>query len=357
MISVAIIGLGAAADHLHLPAYAKLGSQIRLVGGCDPNPEARQRAHRKWQLPVFEDPGQMLQQLQPEVVTICTPPALHRDQMLLALSNGCHVFCEKPAAETLEQVDEIIAAADGASRKVAVNTQFPAMRIHEAAKNVIGTPAFGKLLHLHVWQTMHANEVTEAGWRGQLSRRLCFEFGVHVFELVRFLFGENPVRLVAHMPNSGGVAACDTINFIALEFADGRGASVMLDRLSRGPERYLDMRLDGEHAIVHTSIGGQLRWEAGLHTRTRRPYSSFSLVKGGQATLENGTQSRVLAKDGINPFSDATALHFSRFLQAIVNQETPPADIRDNRETLALVMAAYDSAASGQWVEMSRYRR
>ena len=206
MTSVAIIGLGAAANHIHLPAYAKLGKQVRLVGGCDPNSAARERAHRKWRLPVFEDPLEMLERTRPDVVTICTPPALHRDQALLALSRGGHVFCEKPVAETLEQADEIARAAEKAFRLVAVNTQFPAMRIHEAAKNAIGTAAFGKLMHLHVWHTMRTDEVTEGGWRGQLRRRLCFEFGVHVFELVRFLFGQNPTRLVAHMPNAGNRA-------------------------------------------------------------------------------------------------------------------------------------------------------
>ena len=39
---------------------------------------------------------------------------------------------------------------------------------------------------------MRTNEVTEAGWRGKIQRRLCFEFGVHVFELVRFFFEQEP---------------------------------------------------------------------------------------------------------------------------------------------------------------------
>jgi hypothetical protein len=29
--------------------------------------------------------------------------------------------------------------------------------------------------------------------------------------------------------------------------------------------------------------------------------------------------------------------------------------VRDNRNTLALVMAAYDSTAQGRWVEMDQY--
>jgi predicted dehydrogenase len=357
MTTLAVIGLGAAARNIHLPAYAKLAGKVRVVGGCDPDRNARESAREKWRLPVFEDAREMIEQLRPDVVAVCTPPALHREHALLALSHGCHVFCEKPLAASLAEADDMIRAAEAAGCVAAVNNQFPAMNIHAAAKKMIGTPRFGELLHLHAWHTMRTDEATEAGWRGELTRRLCYEFGVHVFELVRFFFGENPARILAHMPNPRGRARCDVLNVIALEFADGRGASIVLDRLSRGPERYLDMRLDGEFAIVHTSIGGQVRFEAGLHTRQRRPFLDFSFVQGGQAVLRNGIHSTVIAKDGINPFCDATARHFAAFLEAIQSGTTPPGHVRDNRNTLALVLAAYDSAASGRWIDMRDYLR
>jgi predicted dehydrogenase len=57
----------------------------------------------------------------------------------------------------------------------------------------------------------------------------------------------------------------------------------------------------------------------------------------------------------MNPFADATARHFEAFVDAIHSGVTPRGTARDNRNTLALVMAAYDSAASGRWVEMNSY--
>jgi D-apiose dehydrogenase len=356
MTSVALIGLGAVVRNLHMPACSELSSKVRVVAGCDPDPAARRYAREKWRLPqIFEDPREMLEKTKPDVVIVCTPPRLHREHVLLALEHGCHVFCEKPLAEDLAQADDVIQAADKAGRLVAVNNQFPYMNIHLAAKKQIGSPQFGALLYLHAWHTMRPTERTEAGWRGTLSRRLCFEFGVHVFELARFFFEDNPARLLAHMPNPGGTANCDVVNVISLEFADGRGASIILDRLSRGPQRYLDLRLHGEAGAIHTSIGGQLRFAAGAHLRERRPFVEFVFVKGGRAVLQNGERSKVIGKDGINPFADATARHFGAFIEAVQKGGVPPGNARDNRNTLALVMAAYDSAASGKWVEMSRY--
>ncbi len=354
MKSVAILGLGAVVRHIHMPAYAQLRDRIRVVGGCDANHAAQERARAQWGFPVFDDAREMIEATRPDIVAVCTPPWLHLEHVRLALEHGCHVFCEKPLADDLSQADQMVKASEQARRLVVVNNQLPCMKIHQAAKKEIGSRNFGELLYLHAWHTMRTNETTEAGWRGELSRRLGFEFGIHVLDLVRYFFDAEPARLVAHMPNPQGRARCDVVNAINIEFRDGRGASIVLDRLSRGPEHYLDMRLDGELASVHTSIGGRVRLEAGIHTRDRRPFLDFTFVKGGRAVLEDGNRSKLLAKDGINPFGDATARHFASFLDAIENGGMPRGDIRDNRNSLALVMAVYESAASGQWIEMNR---
>lgn len=139
----------------------------------------------------------------------------------------------------------------------------------------------------------------------------------------------------------------DLLNIVTVEFSDGRAASFILDRLSKGPERYLDIRLDGDHAAIHTFIGGELRCQIGMHTRERKPFFNFSLVKGGKAELQVGNKSKVIAKDPINPFKAATSLLFTKYIDALENQSTPPCNAKDSRDTLALILAAYESASSG----------
>jgi len=354
MIRVAIIGLGAVTRNIHLPAYAQLRGQAQVVAGCDV--EARARDWAAGRLPeVYDDPREMILRARPDVVAICTPPALHHEQTIAALEYGCHVFCEKPLAMSLAQADEMIAAAEQAQRLVMVNTQFPSMKIHQAAKQLIGAPEFGRLLFLQAWQTFRPSEASEAGWRSEMTRRLCFEFGVHVFELVRFFFADSPRRIFAHMPSPAPPHNAEVINLISMEFADGRAAAIMLNRLSRGPERYLEMRLDGEHASIHTSIGGEARFEIGMHTRERRPFFGLSFAPGGKATLQQGTRSKIIARDGINPFASATAAHFRRLIDAMERGVEPPATARDNRQTLALAFAAYDSAQAGKALDTEPY--
>lgn len=356
MTRIAFIGLGAVAHNIHLPAMRLLRDRVQLVAGSDPDAAARDRAATRWKIPrVFADPSVMLAEVQADWIIVGTPPALHREHAQLALAAGCHVFCEKPMAESLSDADVMIAAGREAGRQLVINNQFPYMACHQAAKQQIGRPEFGRLLFLHASHTMLPSAHTEAGWRGALERRVGFEFGIHVVDLVRFFFEEEPVRLYANMPRPEPRIRSDAINLITLDFANGRAASIVLDRLSKGPERYLDMRLDGEHAVVHTSLGGRAEMSLGLHARERRPFARLRLVGGAYASLQTGSRERMLARDGLNLFGAATASHFGNVLDAVAAGTLPPAAASDNRRSLALVLAAYDSAAAGAPVELAPY--
>lgn len=353
---VAIIGLGAVTHNIHLPAYARLPERVQIVAGCDPNPEARALAERSGRFPaVYSGVEEMIEKTRPEVVIICTPPAAHSLQTIQALAAGCHVFCEKPMAEDLHQAKAIIRAAEQANRRVVVNTQFPCMQIYRAAKALIGSQEFGRLLFIQAWQQMHPSEQQESGWRSEMERRVCFEFGVHVFALIRYFFDDTPIKVFAHMPQPSPQIKSDAVNTIALEFADGRAASILLNRLSKGPERYLEMNLDGEFASIHTAIGSDLRLELGVNPRQKRPFLNLHLVKGGKAILQRGNRARTIAREGINPFASATAAHFESMLNAIERGAAPPGEAKDNLKTLALALAAYDSARTGREIEVSRY--
>lgn len=354
MRRLAFIGLGAATRNIHLPAYARLGGRVEVVAGADPSESARAAVAR--QVPaVFADEREMLDAAKPDIVVVCSPPDMHRRHAEFALGAGCDVFCEKPLAPSLEDADAIIAAAALSGRAVCVNNEFPAMRIHRAARDVIGSAEFGRLLYLHATHTNRPTTASEAGWRGEMGMRLGLEFGIHVLDLTRFFFSDTPTHITAHMPRPDATVPWDTVNVIAMDFADGRAASVVLDRLSKGPERYLDMRLDGEHASVVTSIGGQVRASAGIHTRSRRPFLDVRFVGGGSATLEQGDRVRVIATDPQNPFASATTDHFRDFLDALDAGRTPPASAAENRKSLAMVFAAQRSAVEQRRVAMSEF--
>lgn len=334
---VAIAGLGKSTQQIHLPAYKGL-PDLQVVGGCDPIARAED-----FSFPLFPSVPEMLERTQPEILAVATPPASHFQLAHLGLEAGCHVFCEKPFMNTLEEADAIIALAAKARRQVVVNNQFRFMRVHQAAREAIGSSYFGDLMFLSMTQTFLVTEETEAGWRGLDPQRTAKEFGTHALDLCRYFFNENPASISARMPRGSQPNGPDHLNLIQLEFSRDRMAHITLDRLSRGRHRYLDVRLDGDAGSIETSLGGRLEARAGIRPATRRPFFKFDLAMGGRAHLYRGERSSVLAREPLNVFGAATRELMRAFLVALERNETPPCNAADNRHTLALMLAAYES--------------
>lgn len=335
---MAICGLGAAAHQIHIPAYKKL-PEVEVVGGYDPNIK-----QGDFSFPLFDSVDELIEETVPDILAIVTPTETHFELTKTGLQAGCHVLCEKPFMSSMEEAREIVKLSEQAGKFVIVNNQYRFMNIHETAKNTIGTPKFGDLLFMSVNQTFFLSEQTEDGWRGNEPQRTCKEFGIHVLDLARYFFGEDPVSITARMPKGNNPDSPDYLNLIQLEFSGDRVAHITLDRLSRGPHRYLDIRLDGSEGIVETSFGGKIECHAGIKGGSRKPYLEIDLSMGGRARLYHGDKYKKLASDPLDVFAHATHKLLAAFIEAMEKGTVPPCNAADNIRTLALVYAAYESS-------------
>ncbi len=336
---IAICGLGAAARQIHLPAYKKI-PEVEVVGGFDPA-----AGGQSFGFPLFGSAEEMIEKTHPDILSIVTPTQTHHALSRLGLESGCHVLCEKPFMSNMAEADEIVALSEKTGKWVVVNNQYRFMNIHEAAKDRIGSQEFGDLLFISANQTFYVSDETEQGWRGNDPQRTCKEFGIHVLDLCRFYFGEDPLSISARMPKGDRPDGPDYLNLIQLEFSGDRVAHITLDRLSRGPHRYLDMRLDGSEGIVETSLGGKIEFNAGVRGGTRKPYMNFDVSMGGRARIYHGENFTRIASDPLDLFAHATHKLVKAFINALDNGTAPPCHGADNRKTLALVYAAYESHA------------
>lgn len=334
---LSIVGLGAAARNIHLPAYRKI-PDLEVVGGCDPLAKSGD-----FDFPLFPSVDELLDRTTPDILTVATHPSSHFELTRAGLKTGAHVFCEKPFASSLEEADEIISLSNRLGRRVVVNNEFRFMNIHAAAKDYISKPQFGDLLFVSMHQTFLVTEETEAGWRRDDPRRTCKDFGTHVFDLCRFFFDEDPHTISSRMPKPDNPGGPDYLNLFLLEFSNDRVAHITLDRLSRGPHRYLDIRLDGTAGSIETSLGGKIEAGVGIRGGTRRPFATFDVSLGGRARLYHGEKFKKIASDPLDLFPHATERLVRQFLQALDAGTTPPCGAEDNRQTLALMLAAYES--------------
>jgi predicted dehydrogenase len=70
--------------------------------------------------PLFDSYEQALETARPDAVCIATYPDTHEEYALLAFEKGCHVFIEKPLADTVEGAERVALAAAKAGRKLVV---------------------------------------------------------------------------------------------------------------------------------------------------------------------------------------------------------------------------------------------
>src|SRR5207237_9550995 len=85
----------------------------------------------------------------PDVIHVLTPPASHCALTLAALDMGCHVFVEKPMAESPEECDRMIARAHDNGLVLSVNHRDLFDPVMVRAMNLVRSGACGEVLAVH----------------------------------------------------------------------------------------------------------------------------------------------------------------------------------------------------------------
>lgn len=345
---VAMIGLGNAGYTLHLPALAGITSAT-VVGAVDQDESRRERAASVYKIPVFADFNEMVRDTKPNVIVIGTPPDRHYEYCLRSFAAGAHVICEKPFTSSIDEANQVIAAAEAANRRVALNHEFREMPIFRALRDA-ATRDGRSVVFAQVWQLMDLPPWTEPGWRGQMLHRTLYEAGVHLVDFLIALFGERPVSVTASL-STYGPSGSDAVALCTLEFSRGRLAQVIQNRLCKGPTQYFEVRAETLDASLRASFGGRARVTAGLH-RSTRPHLRIDYGVSGVAWEEIGNQRRQLCRNPKEPGMIATRSVFERTLDAFSRGTLPPATGEDGRDVLEVIAAAYHSASTGRRVEL-----
>ena len=349
MIRTAILGLGNVAERIHLPACRAV-AEIDVVAASEPREERRAELQRRFSIPaVYDDSARLLERERPELVLVGTPPDSHAELCELAFAHGADVLCEKPFAATVEEADRVLAAARRAGRRLAVNTQYRHMAIYRRAFEALRRGDFGSPFCVQCWQQMFLPpQFEKLAWRSRLKRATLFEFGTHALDLVCATFDDLPETVSAEIVRPRPEFDADVVAHLLLRFPGERVANLAFNRISQAPERYFEMRIDCEDASLRISLGGVARLGVDVvRTRAgRRVRLRGGFVEGGEARVEAGGRSWVLARELRLAYASATATHLR---QLVAQRASGPPDLsaaEHAREVLRLAFAAYDSAAT-----------
>ncbi|TYB63987.1 Gfo/Idh/MocA family oxidoreductase [Nonomuraea sp. PA05] len=319
MIRAAIVGAGAIAAHSHVPALRAHSDRVELVAVADVD-EARAKALADG-VAVFTDLAELLDAEHPDLVIICTPPYLHADQAIAALSAGAWVWCEKPAALSLAELDRMSAAEGAAGPYLSVVYQ---QRFGSGAQHLRALGgALGRPLLALCQTTWHRGEDYYAvPYRGKWSTEgggTTVLHGVHQMDLMLSVFGDwAEIRAMAGRLDRP--IETEDVSLAMVRFENGAMGSVVTSVLSPRQESYL--RFDF----------------AGATVELRHLY--------GYGNADWTSTSPLWSPPGDLPSSHATQLGL--LLDAYERGERPPASGADARRAMEFVTGLYASAFTGR---------
>jgi UDP-N-acetyl-2-amino-2-deoxyglucuronate dehydrogenase len=194
MTTAAVIGCGTISI-VHLASISSLDG-VDLVGVCDTDADRAAAAGREYGVPWFTDHAELLDELRPDVVHICTPHDQHVPVAIGCLEAGVHVLVEKPVAATVPEADRLIAAASRHPEvKVGVCLQNRYNAATRAARALLGSGELGALAGASATLLWHRGpEYYEARpWRGRKRNSgggVLINQAIHTLDLLEWLLGD-----------------------------------------------------------------------------------------------------------------------------------------------------------------------
>lgn len=179
----------------HSEAVADLESRGQVLGIADLD-ESRARAVAGSAAPharVSTQATDLIDEIEPDVVYVTTPPAAHLEQTLAALERGAHVVLEKPIALNVEEAETIGEAAAKAGKIVHVCHQ---LRYVPGVQELIKILDGQRIALTHIWMYRMAPDIP-GNWNRNWGGGHVVEWGIHYLDLCRYLMGTDATEVHA----------------------------------------------------------------------------------------------------------------------------------------------------------------
>ncbi|MGW1270828.1 Gfo/Idh/MocA family protein [Streptomyces sp. NPDC002491] len=347
-IRAAVIGVGAIGRGSHLPALQELAAEgeTEVVAAVDIDATAVRAFCADEGVPnAYTDLELMLAEQRPDLVTICTPPTLHREQSIAALRAGAWVWCEKPPVPTLADYAAVEAeegAQGGPYSSIVFQHRFGSGTRH--VRRLLAEQAFGRPLVVHCQTTWYRDAAYYAvPWRGRWQTEgggPAMGHGIHQMDLMLDLLGPwSEVRAMAGRLVHD--VETEDVSTALVRFESGALATVVNSVLS--PDEVSRIRIDCERATVelthlygHSNADWRVTPAPGVPDDEAAgwrdfgadvPSSHLAQLRELVESMRAGRRPRSSGADGRTSLELVTALYKSAFTDATVRRgEIGPGD-------------------------------
>ncbi len=321
-------------DDVEFIAYRARGSDFVLndQGKIIPGASLSERYGVK----MFADLSEALAE-KPDVAFITNPNVFHLPIAQAAADAGCHLFIEKPLAQTLEGIDKLIDTVEGNKLITFVAYQF---RFHPGLmkiKEIIGSGRLGRLVAAHIvngeyipdWHPYEDYRDTHPARRDLGGG--CLHIQTHELDYGLWLFGmPRKVFAVGGHLSRLEVDVEDSVSILLECEFEGRPLplQIHLDYLQRPAQRVCEIIGDT----------GKLRYDY---------YTNEVIVNDTHTRTEDVFNFQQFERNRM--FID----ELNHFMDCIMGRTKPLVDLNEGRRSVQIALAAHASLDSGQAVEVT----
>ncbi len=164
-----------------------------LAGIADLNPEVAARAAGELGTTGYGSAGELLAAGEIDGLIVATVESEHLEPTRAAFARGAGVLVEKPIASTIEDAEQMIAAAEQAGRPLLIGHILRFDARYAQLREVVRAGGIGDLLTIYARRLNGAN--AQDRLRGRCSLPLFL--GVHDYDIVRWVAGSEVTEVVA----------------------------------------------------------------------------------------------------------------------------------------------------------------
>jgi len=343
MLNFAIIGCGRI-SHNHFAAA--LENNLNIVAVADILPGAMQEKLAVYdlldQVKQYQDYKEMLENEDLDLISICTESGKHAQIALDCMDHNINLIVEKPIALSLEDADAMIEKAEQRNLVLCSCHQNRFNKSIAKIREAIDNKRFGKLLHgaAHIRWNRGKQYYDQAPWRGTWAQDggALMNQCVHNIDLLRWMMGDDIDEVFAYT---------DQLEHDYLEAEDLGLAIVKFKNGSYG-------LIEGTTNVYPQNL-----------EETLYIFGSEGTVKAGGKSVN--IIEEWMFKDGLDdPEKVKEEYHenppnvygfghnplFADVIEAIKENREPYIDGHEGRNALELVLAIYQSAATGKPVKL-----
>jgi len=315
-LGVGVIGLG----HNGLAwceAYRSCPlTDLRAV--CDLDPERLRAACEQFSVDGYGG-YEILDRADIEIISVHTPDHLHAEPFILALQAGKHVVVEKPMANSLSDLDRMVAAARAASTKTMVAQVLRFNPLFRFVRTMIDNGQLGEIFYLEA-DYMHDLRYQRFMEQWKLTTEIpIVSGGVHPLDLLRWFAGDV-------------VEVYGMANHIAYKEMHEPTTEAALFRFASGAV--------GKVAALYGTVSPMADWyNLAVHGTTGTVRGNRLCLDGNEAWMEIP-----VPRQESHPFA-AEAYHFA---SCVLRDEQPLVDAVEGAKSAQACLLAHQSALEGR---------